>query len=286
MPCVLHVPTTAFERSKQNRMKNTLTPAQRVLLARDAKRPNIDDYINKLFDDFVPLCGDRAYKEDASILGGIALYKGLPVTVIGHRKGKTLEENIKYNFGMTNPAGYRKAQRLMRAAEKFARPVITFVDTPGAYPGMEAENHGQGEAIASCLTLMSELTVPIISVITGEGGSGGALALSCANKILMLENAIFSVLSPEGFSSILWKDATKWQEAADIMKLTSFDLKQFGIADEIIKENNLNGELDVSKLFLDVDSSLQANLNELLKLKPEKLKSERYLKMREIGSKF
>ncbi len=267
-------------------MNSTLTAADRVLLARDAKRPNIDDYINKLFDDFVPLCGDRFYKEDASILGGIALYKGIPVTVIGHRKGKTLDDNIKCNFGMTNPAGYRKAQRLMRAAEKFSRPIITFVDTPGAYPGMEAENHGQGEAIAACLTLMSELTVPMVAIITGEGGSGGALALSCANKILMLENAVFSVLSPEGFSSILWKDSTRWQEAADIMKLTSYDLKEFGIADEIVNEQNLNGELDISKLFLDVDSCLYENLSELLKLKPEKLKSMRYAKMREIGSKF
>ncbi len=267
-------------------MSNGLTPAQRVILARDAKRPNIDDYISKLFDDFVPMCGDRFYREDPSILGGIAIYKGIPVTVIGHRKGKTLEENVKYNFGMTNPAGYRKAQRLMRLAQKFNRPIITFVDTPGAYPGMEAENHGQGEAIASCLTLSSELTVPLIAVITGEGGSGGALALSAANKILMLENAVFSVLSPEGFSSILWKDATRWQEAADIMKLTSFDLKKFGIADEIIREQRQDGELDIPKLFLEVDSCLYENIKELLKIKPEKLKSLRYTKMREIGSKF
>ncbi len=267
-------------------MEQNLTPAQKVLLSRDVKRPNIDDYINNLFEDFMPLCGDRYYKEDASILGGIALYKGLPVTVIGHRKGKTLEENIKYNFGMTNPAGYRKAQRLMRGAQKFNRPIITFVDTPGAYPGMEAEQHGQGEAIASCLTLLSDLTVPVIAIITGEGGSGGALALSAANKIIMLENAIFSVLSPEGFASILWKDAAKWEQAANMMKLTANDLKDFNIVDEIIKEDRKDNELETTKLFITLDSCLETNLYELLQLKPDKLKSARYKKMREIGRKL
>ncbi len=264
-------------------MKNNITPAQRVSLARDAKRPNIDEYISNLFTDFTELCGDRQYREDASILGGVALYKGTPVTVIGHRKGKTLEENLKYNFGMPNPAGYRKAQRLMKQAQKFNRPIITFVDTPGAYPGMEAEQHGQGEAIAECLALLSSLTVPVISVVTGEGGSGGALALAAANKILMLENAVFSVLSPEGFASIIWKDASRWQEAAEIMKLTSYDLKEYNIADEVIKEERKEDELNTSKLFRDIDRSIDKYLSDMLKQKPEKIKSQRYEKMRDIG---
>ncbi len=264
-------------------MKKQITAAQRVLMARDAKRPNIDEYINHLFTDFVELCGDRQYKEDSSILGGIALYRGVPVTVIGHRKGKTLEENIKYNFGMPNPAGYRKAQRLMKQAQKFNRPIITFVDTPGAYPGMEAEEHGQGEAIAECLSLLSSLTVPVISVVTGEGGSGGALALAAANKIIMLENSIFSVLSPEGFASILWKDSSKWQEAAEIMKLTAYDLKEYNIADDIIEEEIKGEQLNTYKLFYDIDKTISKYLNEMLKQKPEKIKSQRYDKMREIG---
>ncbi len=267
-------------------MNSNLTAAQRVIIARDPKRPNIDDYIERLFEDFIPLAGDRAYKEDESILGGIAMYKGVPVTVIGHRKGKTLEENVRYNFGMTNPAGYRKAQRLMRQAEKFRRPIITFVDTPGAYPGLEAEQHGQGEAIASSLTLLSELTVPVISIITGEGGSGGALALAAANRILMLENAVFSVLSPEGFASILWKDASRWQEAAEIMKLTAYDLKQFGIADTIIKEMIKKEGIDTAKLFFALDRAISDHLRELKGHKGDWLKADRYKKMREIGRKL
>ncbi len=267
-------------------MNSNLTAAQRVIIARDPKRPNIDDYIERLFEDFIPLAGDRAYKEDESILGGIAMYKGTPVTVIGHRKGKSLEENVRYNFGMTNPAGYRKAQRLMRQAEKFRRPIITFVDTPGAYPGLEAEQHGQGEAIASSLTLLSELTVPVISIITGEGGSGGALALAAANRILMLENAVFSVLSPEGFASILWKDATRWQEAAEIMKLTSYDLKEFGIADTIIKETLKKEGIDTAKLFFALERALDDHLRDLKAHKGDWLKADRYKKMREIGRKL
>ncbi len=263
-------------------MDINLTAAERVALARDSKRPNIDDYIRNLFEDFLPMCGDRQYREDASILGGVAFYKGIPVTVIGHRKGKTLEENVLYNFGMTNPAGYRKVQRLMRQAEKFRRPIITFVDTPGAYPGIEAEQHGQGEAIASCLSLLSELTVPVIAVITGEGGSGGALALSAANRIIMLENAIFSVLSPEGFASILWKDATRWEEAANIMKLTAQDLKDFGISDETVPEEMQNGELDMTRLFIALDKVIHRNLIETSAQRPERLKKDRYKKMRRI----
>ena len=188
-------------------MSEPLTAAQRVAIARHPQRPNITDYIQALFTDFFEQKGDRLCGEDAAILGGVALYHGRPVTVIGTRKGKTLEENLKCNFGMPNPEGYRKALRLMRQAEKFRRPILTFIDTSGAYPGLEAEAHGQGEAIAWNLYEMSRLTVPVIALITGEGNSGGALALAVADRVLMLEHSVYAILSPEGFASILWKDA-------------------------------------------------------------------------------
>ena len=190
-------------------MASKLTPAQRVALARHPERPGTADFIKHLFTDFFEQRGDRLCAEDGSILGGVALFHGKPVTVIGHRKGRSLEENLSLHFGMPSPEGYRKAQRLMLQAEKFRRPVITFIDTPGAYPGLEAEARGQAEAIARTLALSSRLTVPIVSVVTGEGGSGGALALGVGNRVLMLENAVYSVLSPEGFaaSSLLFSSA-------------------------------------------------------------------------------
>lgn len=261
-----------------------LTPAQRVALARHAQRPGTMDYINALFTDFFEQKGDRFCKEDASICGGIALFHGKPVTVIGHRKGKNLEENMRYNFGMTSPEGYRKAQRLMRAAQKFKRPIITFVDTPGAYPGLEAEEHGQGEAIARSLAVMSELTVPIITVIIGEGGSGGALAIAMGNQVLMLENAVYSVLSPEGFASILWKDATRSSEAAQVMKLTAQDLLAYGVIDEVIKEPQQGAQSDYPQMFLQVDHALCRALR-----KTEKITSpaaHRYRKFRSMGVRF
>lgn len=197
------------------------TPEEKVWLARHPRRPVVSDYINALFTDFFELRGDHYAREDASILGGIALYHGTPVTVIGHRKGRSLEENLHCNFGMPGPEGFRKSLRLMKQAEKFGRPVITFIDTPGAYPGVEAEERGQSEAIARNLAAMSALTVPVVAVITGEGNSGGALALGVANTVLMLENAVYSILSPEGFASILWKDASRSSEACQLMGLTA-----------------------------------------------------------------
>ena len=194
-------------------MNESLLPAQRLAIARNPQRPGITDYIDMLFTDFVELRGDRLCGEDPAILGGVALFHSAPVTVIGTRKGKTLEENVRFHFGMPSPEGYRKALRLMRQAEKFRRPVLTFIDTSGAYPGMEAEERGQGEAIARNLFEMSRLTVPVIAVVTGEGNSGGALALAVANRVLMLENAVYAVLSPEGFATILWKDAARCEEA-------------------------------------------------------------------------
>ena len=200
---------------------NKLTAAERVAVARHPQRPNINDYIEGLFTDFFAQRGDRLFGEDGAILGGVALFHGRPVTVIGTRKGRTAEENLKCNFGMPGPEGYRKALRLMRQAEKFRRPIFTFIDTAGAYPGLEAEERGQGEAIARNLFEMSRLTVPVIAVITGEGNSGGALALAVADRVLMLENAVYAILSPEGFASILWKDSGRHAEACEMMKLTS-----------------------------------------------------------------
>ena len=259
-----------------------LSAADRVYLARHPKRPHIDDFIEHLFTDFFEQKGDHLYDEDASIYGGIARYKGMPVTVLGHRKGRTMEENIRYNFGMPRPEGYRKALRLMEQAEKFGRPIITFVDTPGAYPGMEAEEHGQGEAIARNLAVMSSLHVPVIAVVTGEGNSGGALAISVANQILMLENAVYSVLSPEGFASILWKDAGRHEEACEVMKLTARDLREAGVADHLIPEPLGGAQTDPERLYASLDIVLEKSLNDLLKLSPEEVRKQRQEKYRNI----
>lgn len=250
------------------------TPYERVMLARDKDRLKITDYIDALFDDFVELKGDGITGEDSAILGGIAFYHGLPVTVIGHKKGSSTEENIDCNFGMASPEGYRKAARLMKQAEKFNRPVITIVDTPGAYPGLMAEANGQANAIAENLALMSSLKVPIISVITGEGSSGGALGIAVADRVFMLENAVYSILSPEGFASILWKDSKKADEAAKLMKLTATELLNYGIIDGIITEG--------SKLIINMDEMIYGELTSLLKQKEESLLKNRYKKFREI----
>ncbi len=256
--------------------------ADRVRLARHYERPTTKDYIDALIEDFIPMAGDRNRGEDASILGGIGFFRGVPVTVIGHQKGRTLNDNIKYRFGMPNPEGYRKAQRLMLQADKFKRPIITFVDTPGAYPGIEAESGGQGEAIAKSIQLMSGLRVPVVSVFIGEGGSGGALALGVADRTIMLENSIFSILSPEGFASILWKDAGRWEEASQVMKLTAEDLYQLGICDKVIPEGK-GAHVNREKVFLRVDREIQQALKELLPKKGDQLVAERYKKLRNIG---
>ena len=250
------------------------TPYEKVMLARDKDRLKITDFIDALFDDFIELKGDGIAGEDSAILGGIASFHGIPVTVIGHKKGATTEENIDCNFGMASPEGYRKAARLMKQAEKFNRPVITIVDTPGAYPGLMAEANGQANAIAENLALMSSLKVPIIAVITGEGSSGGALGIAVADRVFMLENAVYSILSPEGFASILWKDSKKADEAATLMKLTASELLNYGIIDGIIGEG--------SKLIINMDEMISRELNELTKLKEETLLKNRYKKFREI----
>lgn len=260
-----------------------LTSADRVFLARHQGRPRVDEYIRELFTDFFEQRGDRQCSDDQSIFGGIARYKGIPVTVLGHRKGSTLEENMRFRFGMPEPDGYRKALRLMKQAEKFGRPIITFIDTPGAYPGKEAEERGQGEAIARNLAEMSGLTVPIISVVTGEGSSGGALGIGVANRILMLENAVYSVLSPEGFASILWKDSSRSGEACDIMKLTAQDLLADGVVEEVIPEPLGGAQRDHRQLFASLDAALERHLTQLYKMNGKALADQRYKKYRQIG---
>ena len=263
--------------------KAELTPAQRLALARHPERPGTVEFIQNLFTDFFEQRGDRLCADDGSICGGIARFHGRSVTVLGHRKGRTLEEHVACRFGMPTPEGYRKAQRLMAQAEKFRRPVITFIDTPGAYPGLEAEARSQGEAIARCLALMSSLTVPVLCVVTGEGGSGGALALGVGNRVLMLENAVYSVLSPEGFASILWKDASRSAEACDVMKLTAADLLELGVIDAVIPEPTQGAHTDLHALYRALDAALARELGELDKVRPAALAAARYQKFRKMG---
>lgn len=262
----------------------SLTAAQRVDLARKAQRPVTGEYIDAIFDEFLPLCGDRCHGEDQAILGGIAYFHGRPVTVIGHQKGRTLEENIRCRFGMPEPSGYRKAIRLMEQAEKFRRPLITFVDTPGAYPGKEAEEEGQGEAIARSIACMSGLKVPCISVFIGEGGSGGALALAVADRVIMLENSIFSILSPEGFASILWKDPSRSGEAAQVMKLTAEDLMDMKICDVIVPEGEKGAHENREIVFHRVESEIEKALSDLEKTGGANLVKQRYRKLRNVGN--
>ena len=261
-----------------------VTAAEWVAIARHPQRPNITDYIDALFTDFFEQRGDRACREDAAILGGVALFHGQAVTVIGTRKGKTLEENLRCNFGMPGPEGYRKALRLMRQAEKFRRPIFTFIDTSGAYPGLEAEERGQGEAIARNLFEMSRLTVPVIAVVTGEGNSGGALALAVADRVLMLENAVYAILSPEGFASILWKDAQRSGEAAGLMKLTAPELLALGVIDDIIPEPDGGAHTAPAQAIREVDRALRRHLAALSRESGASLAAQRYQKFRHMGA--
>ena len=265
-------------------MSEPMTAAQRVGIARHPQRPNIEDITAALFTDFFIQRGDRLAGEDESILGGIARFHGQPVTVIGTRKGRSLEENLRYNFGMPSPEGYRKALRLMRQAEKFHRPVLTFIDTPGAYPGMEAEERGQGEAIARNLMEMSRLAIPIVATVTGEGNSGGALALGVANQVLMLENAVYSILSPEGFATILWKDSSRHNEACELMQLTAPDLKRLGIIDQIISEPVGGAHLAPDIALRELDKALLEALKMLSKQSGGSLVAGRYQKFRQMGT--
>ena len=260
-----------------------LTAWDRVLLARHQNRPTSKEYIDYIFDDFIEFHGDRLYRDDQSIIGGIATLNGQVVTIVAQQKGKTLDENLLRNFAMPHPEGYRKALRLMRQAEKFNRPIITFIDTPGAYPGLGAEERGQGEAIARNLLEMAGLTVPVIAVIIGEGGSGGALALGVANKVIMLENAIYSILSPEGYASILWKDSTLASKAAEVMKLTSYDLEEFSIIDRIVKEPIGGAHFDRKQTFQNTKHAILDELFHLRRLSRLELRENRNQKYRAFG---
>jgi len=270
----------------RKKASENLSASDRVYLARHPKRPKTLSFIETLLDDPIYFHGDRAYGDDKSIAGGIAEFNGEPVTFLATVKGETLEENLKYNFGMPNPEGYRKAIRLMMQADKFKRPIITFVDTPGAYPGSEAEERGQGEAIASCIQCMTGLKVPVITVITGEGGSGGALALAVANQVMMLENAVYSILTPEGFASILWKDSNRAEEAAEIMKLTAEDLKAFGVCDRIIEEEVSFEKKEFDNNFKRVKLAIEEELERFNRFSGDRLKHMRMQKFRKIGRTF
>lgn len=260
-----------------------MQPWDRVQVARHPERPTTLDYIRDLFTDFIELHGDRLYGDDEAIVGGVASFNGQPITIIGHQRGRDTKENIRRNFGMPHPEGYRKALRLMKQAEKFKRPIICFIDTKGAYPGKAAEERGQSEAIARNLFEMAGLKVPVISVVIGEGGSGGALALGVANHIHMLENATYSVISPEGAASILWKDAALAKQAAEAMKITAPDLKGMGIVDEIIPESTGGAHRDPIRQAVLMGEVLQRSLDELMKLNEDQLVDTRYEKFKSIG---
>ncbi len=262
----------------------TLTPAQRMQLARHAQRPTTLDYISYIFDDFIELHGDRLFGDDLAIVGGIASLNGIPVTVVGHQKGKDTKDNIARNFGMPHPEGFRKALRFMKQADKFGRPIVTFIDTPGAYPGNAAEERGQSEAIARNLLEMASFGVPILCIVIGEGGSGGALALGVGNRVLMLENAIYSVISPNGAASILWKDAGKADQAAEAMKITAADMLQLGIIEEVIPEPQGGAHRDPAETAASIKSALTRQLSLLINKQPDELREDRYNKFRKVGS--
>ena len=264
-------------------MSNEENIIRRYEISKHKNRPTINDYIPKIFEDFIELHGDRGYSDDKAIITGIARFNGTPVTVIGHVKGKNTNENIETNFGMPHPEGYRKALRQMKQAEKFHRPVITLVDTPGAYCGVAAEERGQGEAIAKNLMEMSRLTIPVITVITGEGASGGALGLAQANKVLMLENATYSVISAKGFASLLWKDPKREKEAIIRQKMISDDLLALGVIDGIIPEPPEGAHKDVVLTAAAIKLSLEANMAILSKMSPDEIYNQRYKKFRDIG---
>ncbi|MFJ7827047.1 acetyl-CoA carboxylase carboxyl transferase subunit alpha [Psychrobacillus sp. OK028] len=271
-----------LEKLEQEVYEN-MEPWDRVQVARHPSRPTTRDYIQLLCTDFIELHGDRLYGDDAAIIGGIALFEGKPITIIGHQRGLDTKENIKRNFGMPHPEGYRKALRLMKQAEKFNRPIICMIDTKGAYPGKAAEERGQSEAIARNLVEMAGLKVPVISVVIGEGGSGGALALGVANHIHMLENSTYSVISPEGAASILWKDAALAKEAAEAMKITAPDLKKMGIIDTVITEVHGGAHKNIEAQAMYMKETLLTSLKELSELTPDELVENRYSKFKNIG---
>ena len=270
-------------RRLQSEIFSDLSRWQVTQLSRHPQRPYFLDYVQLLFTDFFDLGGDRAFGEDLSIVGGFARFDGQPVMLIGHQKGRNTKENMVRNFGMPRPEGYRKARRLMELADRFGRPVLTFVDTPGAYPGIGAEERGQAEAIAVNLEVMSRLHVPVVSVVIGEGGSGGALAIAVANRVLMLENSIYSVISPESCSSILYRDTTKAEKAADALKLTARDLLALKVVDELVPEPEGGAHRDPARAAESVGRVLRKHLQALLHLDGAALIEDRYRKFRAMG---
>ncbi len=271
-------------RKLQKEVFAELSAQQKVQLSRHPGRPYMLDYVRLLTEDFVELHGDRSFRDDPAIVGGCARFADLEVLVLGHQKGRNTKENVHRNFGMARPEGYRKATRLMRMAARFGRPILCFIDTPGAYPGLGAEERGQSEAIAKSLQVMASLEVPVISVVIGEGGSGGALALGVADRILMMEYSIYSVISPEGCASILWRDPRKVPEAAAQLKLTAPDLVDLGICDEIIAEAPGGAHRDVAVTAAKLRSSLKRHLKELTALSRHELVERRYQKFRAMGA--
>jgi acetyl-CoA carboxylase carboxyl transferase subunit alpha len=274
--------SSKLERLTEETFRN-LRPIEQVQVARHPRRPDTLDYVQRVFDDFIELHGDRAFRDDEALVGGWARLKGESVMVIGHQKGRDMKENLHRNFGMPHPEGYRKALRLMKLAEKFGRPVVTLIDTPGAYPGIGAEERGQAEAIARNLIEMARLRTPLISVVIGEGGSGGALALGITDRILMLENAIYSVISPEGCAAILWRDAKHKDQAADALKLTSRDLLDLGVCDEIVPEPKGGAHSNWDVAADNLKEALSRQLAELTPLDHDDLVRRRQAKFEAMG---
>ena len=277
---VIQKPVQTVEKERQSVQEKDAW--ERVTISRKNDRPVGQDYIRILFSDFLEFHGDRCYGDDTAIIGGIARFAGIPVTVIAQAKGKSTKENVAHHFGMPSPEGYRKALRLMKQAEKFKRPILLFVDTPGAFCGIEAEERGQGEAIARNLFEMSSMKVPILSVVIGEGGSGGALALAVADEVWMLENAIYSVLSPEGFASILWKDSKRASEAAEVMKLTAADLKKLGVIEAVIAEPEVYTEETMQSVVFVLQKKITEFLDTHCNFSPEELAAQRYERFRKM----
>ncbi|CAC6084999.1 Acetyl-coenzyme A carboxyl transferase alpha chain [Staphylococcus aureus] len=261
-----------------------LKPWDRVQIARLQERPTTLDYIPYIFDSFMELHGDRNFRDDPAMIGGIGFLNGRAVTVIGQQRGKDTKDNIYRNFGMAHPEGYRKALRLMKQAEKFNRPIFTFIDTKGAYPGKAAEERGQSESIATNLIEMASLKVPVIAIVIGEGGSGGALGIGIANKVLMLENSTYSVISPEGAAALLWKDSNLAKIAAETMKITAHDIKQLGIIDDVISEPLGGAHKDIEQQALAIKSAFVEQLDSLESLSRDEIANDRFEKFRNIGS--
>ena len=276
----------SFEKQAEDKKKelySTLKPSQKLQIARHSERPKFLDYVNLMCEDFIELHGDREGMDDRAIIGGIAKFNGKPVMIIGIQKGKSTKENLEYNFGMPQPQGYRKALRLFKHANKFHMPVITIIDTPGAYPGIKAEETGQGAAIAVNLKEMSKLAVPVISIISGEGCSGGALGLAVSNVVMMLEHAYYTVISPEGCASILWRDAAKFADAAEALKITSKDLLELGVIDEEIPEPLGGAHTDYEATAKSMKNAIERTLDKLSNMSAEELRIQRYGKFRNMG---